>query len=195
MAPNPFLGVKTQNQGPKPELSSPSTSPLGTAPEAGTVYHLIPCRWLGSESKVPSSCAHDEHPGIHVRKGVTTLAFRASRRIPSGERGGVCGGERGYRDPSASRIRQRSYKQRRAQNKWAGPHRCRAGPQRCRAGPQRCRAVHGRPSQSFLPGLADSRAPAPNTLPTPQERCGASPAGRGQSAARSHAVSCPCTWW
>ena len=68
MAPNPFLGVKTQNQRPKLELSSPSTFPLGTTPEAGTFYHLIPCRWLDSESKVPSSCAHDEHPGIHVHK-------------------------------------------------------------------------------------------------------------------------------
>lgn len=57
--------------------------------------------------------------------------------------------------------------------------------------------VHGRgePAQSFLPGLADSRAQGPNTFPTPQERCRASPAGRGQSAARSHAASCPCTWW
>lgn len=134
MALNPFLGVKTQNQRPKLELSSPSTFPLGTTPEAGTFYHLIPCRWLDSESKVPSSCAHDEHPGIHVQKGVTTLVFRAGRRIPSGERGRVCGDERGYRGPSAARTRQSSYEQRRAQNKWAGPQRCRAGPQMCSAG-------------------------------------------------------------
>lgn len=185
MTSNPFLRVKTQSQRPKLELSSPSTSPLGVVPgtdSRATFSRLVPCRWLGSESKVPSSCVYDgQHPGIHALKGVTSLAPRAGRRIPSGERGGVCG--------KATEVPPL-------------PEQGRAPlsgeePRTDGVVPRGAGQVLGRGelAQPFPPGPAESRALGPNTFPSPRERCGASPAERGRSGARSHAVSCPCTWW
>lgn len=94
--PNPFLESRPRIKD-QTELGSPSTSPLGTAPEAGTVYHLIPCRWLGSESKSPPPCALDEHPEISCAERGHHFGLQSRQKNPIWERVESVGGERGYR--------------------------------------------------------------------------------------------------